>query len=146
MKQICQSKYKQETAEQEYQLLNQQIADCYLPSQSFENSPMAQSLNIDSVSDVNLRQQLFNQYKGIAVQSRAKLFHINMTSAQAQREEYTKKYEESVQKMWSDYQSSNDNQKLSSAMIQLINQCCDKIGERIKCVYKFKAQSIQSSI
>ena len=146
MKQICQSKYEQETAEQEYQLLNQQITNHYLPSQSFENSPIAQSLNIDSISNVNLRQQLFNQYKEIAEQSRAKLSHVYMKSAQAQREEYKKKHEDNIQKMWSDYKSLNGNQKLSSAMIQLIDQCCDKIGERIKCIYKFKAQAIQSSI
>ncbi|CAF2107397.1 unnamed protein product, partial [Rotaria magnacalcarata] len=38
MKQICQSKYEQETSEREYEFLKQQITYYNLPSQSFESS------------------------------------------------------------------------------------------------------------
>ena len=65
-----------------------------------------------------------------------------MTSATTEREEYNKKYEDLIQKMnFNSQQSSNDNEKLTSIMVHLIKQRCEQIGERIKCVYKFKSGS-----
>ena len=42
--------------------------------------------------------------------------------------------------MWTDYHSSDKNRQLSSTMIQLINERCQKISEHIKRIYKFKSQ------
>jgi hypothetical protein len=141
MKEICQSKYEQETTEQEYHLLKQQMNYYNSSSQSFECSPIAQSTLIDSIQNPIVRQQLFQQYKDIAVQSKANLFHLYMKSAEEQREEYKKKYDDNVKKMWSDYRSRDEKQKMPWMMIELIRQRCQKIGERIQCIYKFKAQS-----
>ncbi len=141
MKHICQSKNEQETTEQEYHFLKQQITHYNSPSQSFESPPIALSALIDSIQNTDFRQRLFNQYKEVAVQTRAKLFHLYMKSSEDQREECKKKYEENVKKMWSDQQLFDSNRKTPLIMIQLINQCCDKIGVRIKCIYKFKSQS-----
>jgi len=144
MKQLCSSKYEQETTEQEYNFLKQQINYYNSPAQSFENSSIAQSPLIDSIEDVDIRQQLYKQYKEVVVQTRANLFHLYMKSAEDQREEYGKKYEDNVKKMWSDYHSLDENKKVPWSMIQLINERCNEIIERIKCIYTFKAQSIQA--
>ena len=85
MKQICQSKYEQETTEQEYYLLQEQINYFNLPNQSFEHSPLAQSTLLDSVANPNIRQQLFQQYRENAVQSRANVFHLYLKSTEDQR-------------------------------------------------------------
>jgi hypothetical protein len=144
MKQICQSKYEQETTEQEYQFLKKQITYYNLPSQSFDSSSISHCSLIDSIEDGEIRQELFQQYKEIAEQSRAALFAIYMQSAEDQRQEYKKKYEADVKKMFSCKHSFNDNEKLSPIMINLINERCNKINERIQCIYKFKDQSILS--
>jgi hypothetical protein len=144
MKQLCQSKYEHEITEQEYHLLKQQINYYNSPSQSFTCSPIAQSTLIASIQNADIRQQLFNQYKEIPVQSRVAFFNLNLETAEEQREEYQKKYEDNVKKMWSNYYSLDDNQKMPWIMIQLINQRCHKIGERIKHIYKFKTQSTLS--
>jgi hypothetical protein len=144
LKELCQSKYEQETTEQEYNLLKQQINYYNSPSQSFGCSPIAQSPLIDSLEDATIRQQLFNQYTEIAVQSRANLFHLYMKSTEEQREEYRKKYDDSVKKMWSGYHSIDENENIPRIMIQLINERCNQICERIKCIYKYKAQSVLS--
>jgi hypothetical protein len=144
MKQLCQSKYAQETAEQEYHLLKQQIAYYNLPSQSFDSSPIAHSTLIDSIEDREIRQIFFQQYKEVAEQSRASLFAIYMKSAEDQQQEHKKKYEADIEKMFSSQHSLNNKEKLSSMMIHIINECCNKTSERIQCIYQFKAQSIFS--
>ena len=113
MKQICQSKYEQESTEQEYNLLKQQINYYNLPSQSFQNClPIAQSTLIDSIQNLTIRQQLLNQYKETAAQSRANLFQIYLKRADEKRYEYKKKYGDNVKKMWSDYHSFNEYHKI----------------------------------
>lgn len=143
MKQICQSIYEQEISEQEYHFLKQQIAYYNLPSQSFHSSSISHSLLIDSIQNTTVRQTLFKQFKDIAEQSRANLFNIYLKSAEEQREEYKKKYE-ADKKILSSQHSLNDNETLSPIMIHLINERCTKISERIKSIYRFKAQSFLS--
>jgi len=142
MKNICYLKYAQESIEQESHLLEQQIAYYNLPSQSFEKSPIAHSKLMETIQHVNVREDLLNQYKQIALQSRAQLFQVCFKSIQEEKEEYTKKYDDLVKQMWSDYHSNDPNQKLSQTMIQLIEQRCQMISQRLKCIYQFKAQSV----
>ncbi|CAF4261947.1 unnamed protein product, partial [Rotaria magnacalcarata] len=69
MKQICQSKYEQETSEQEYEFLKQQIAYYSLPSQSFECSAISHHPFIDSIQNLTVREALMKQFKEVAIQS-----------------------------------------------------------------------------
>ncbi len=68
-----------------------------------------------------------------------------MKSAEDQKQEYKTKHEANVMKMWSDYRQSIDDhtRKIPQMMVQLINQRCQKINERIKCIYKFKTKSFK---
>lgn len=145
MKKLCQEKHEQETTEQEYNLVQKQIAHYNLPNQSFESSPLAHSLLIDSVADPTLRQQLFKQYREVAEQSRAKIFHLYLTTAQDERVQCKNTYDTSMKKMWSDRQVSLVNEQIPFNMIDLINERGKKISERIQCIYKFKTQSIGSN-
>ncbi|CAF1635790.1 unnamed protein product [Adineta steineri] len=144
MKQICQSKYAQETTEQEYYFLQKLIAYYNSPNQSFDSSPIAHSTLLDSIEDQDIRQELFKQYKSIALQSRESLFATYMKSAEDQRQQYKKKHEEDIKTMYPSKHSLNDTEKLSTMMIHIIDERCQKISERIKCIYKFKVQSILS--
>ncbi|CAF3523037.1 unnamed protein product [Rotaria socialis] len=118
MIQICQSQYEQETSEQEYELLKQKIA--------YYNLPKA----------------LKKQFKEVAIQSRITLFNMYLKSAEDQREAYKKKHEANVKKMDASQHTLNKNEKLSSIFLQLINERCNKISERIRCIYKCKSESI----
>ncbi|CAF2054348.1 unnamed protein product [Rotaria magnacalcarata] len=130
MKQICQSKYEQETSEQEYEFLKQQIAYYNLPSQSFESSTISHHPFIDSIQNLTIREALMKQFKEVAIQSRITLFNMYLKSAEDQREEYQKKHEANVKKMEASQHTLNKNEKLSSALVQLINERCNKISER----------------
>jgi len=146
MKEICQSKYEQETTEQELNFLKKQIDYYNLPSQSFLCSPIAQSPFIDSIQNPAIRQQLFKQYKEVVEQARANIFTLYMTTAEEQRDEYKQKYDTNKKKMMDAYHSSiGSNEQIDSIMLGLIHQCCQKMSERIQCLYKFKHQSIISN-
>lgn len=95
---------------------------------------------IESIENPTVRQELYQQYKEVAEQSRTTLFNIYLKSAEEQREDYKKKYEDQVKQMF-----CNKNEKLPITMLQLIDQRCQKISERIQCIYKFKTQSIVSN-
>ena len=140
MKELCQSSYERETAEQEYHFLKRQIAYYNTPSQSFECSPIADCPLIYSIEDPIVRQEIFKQYKDIAEESRKALFNVYLKSAEEQREEYWKKYENNLKRS-----TSNDHEKPTAIMSQLINERCDKINERIRCIYRYRAQSMLSN-
>ncbi|CAM4978478.1 unnamed protein product [Rotaria socialis] len=144
MKQICQSQYEQETSEQEYEFLNQQIAYYNLPSQSFECSTISHHPSIDSIQNLTIREALMKQFKEVAIQSRIALFNLYLESAEDQREEYKKKHEANVMKINASQHTSNNNEKLSSTFVQLINERCNQIGERIQSIYKFKLENFLS--
>ncbi|CAF1678616.1 unnamed protein product [Rotaria magnacalcarata] len=143
-KELCRSKYEQETTEQEFHFLKQQMTYYNSPSQSFENSNIAQSTVIDSIKNSEIRRQLFNQYKDIAIQSKALLFNFYLKTVEEQKNEYKKNYDMEVKKMWSDRHSLNNNEQISMIMIDLINERCNKISERIQCIYKYKVRCFQS--
>ncbi|CAM4846495.1 unnamed protein product [Rotaria magnacalcarata] len=143
MKQICQSKYEQETSEQEYEFLKQQIAYYSLPSQSLACSNIFHSPLFNSIQNIPLREELIQKCKDAAEQGRNNLFNIYLKSAEDQRQEYKKKHEANVKKMDASQHTLNNNEKLSSTLVQLINERCNKISERIQCIYKHKRESFQ---
>ncbi|CAF4547178.1 unnamed protein product [Rotaria sp. Silwood2] len=140
---MCQIKYAQETTEQEFIFLKQQINYYNSPNHSFDSCSISSCSLIDSVDDQNIRKEFFRQYKDITEQSRATLFNIYMKSAEEQRKEYKEKLDVYVQKMNSSQNALNENERLTSIMIQLINERCQRISERIKCIYTFKTESLR---
>ncbi|CAF4583494.1 unnamed protein product, partial [Rotaria magnacalcarata] len=89
-------------------------------------------------------EALMKQFKEVAIQSRITLFNIYLKSAEDQRQEYKKKHEANVKKMDASQHTFNNNEKLSSTLVQLINERCNKISQRIQCIYKYKRESFQS--
>ncbi|CAF4696475.1 unnamed protein product, partial [Rotaria sp. Silwood2] len=144
LKQLCRSKYEQEMTEQELIFLQQQITYYNSPSQSFENSPIAQSSLINSIENLHIRQQLFNQYKSIAENSKVQLSALHIKAAEEQRDKYKKKYHDDVKQIWSDRHAAANHEKIPLLMIELINERCKKIGESIQSIYKFKVQCFLS--
>ncbi|CAF3468811.1 unnamed protein product [Rotaria socialis] len=142
MTQICRNQYEQETSEQECELLKQKIAYYNLPSQSFESSTISHHPFIDSIQNLTVQEALMKQFKEVAVQSRIALFNMYLKSAEDQRQEYNKKHEANIKKMDASQHTLNKNEKLSSTFVQLINERCNKISERIRYIYKFKSESI----
>ena len=107
--------------------------------------PLAKSPLIDSIQDPVLRQQLFKQYQDVAEQSRAKIFNLCLTTARDERIQCKNTYDTTVEKMWSDRETSSAREKIPSIMTDLINERCNLISQRIQCIYRYKTQSIESN-
>lgn len=112
---------------------------------TIQNSSLAQAMSSLISSDPPIPdggQQLFQQVETIIDQARNEIFQTYMNVFDEKRKACRKKYEESIKKLWSIHRQPIDHiQTIPSNMIQIILDRCTKIGERIDCIYKFKAQS-----
>lgn len=142
MKSLCHRKYQQETSEQAYNLLQQQIAYYTSPDQSIECSPISHGADFDSIQSTEMRRQLLLRYKELAEQLRLKMFQLYLKTAEEERNTCKKNYETTERKMWMDRHLTLDDSKTSPIMLHLIEQRCTKISDRIKCTYQYKVQSI----
>lgn len=143
IKDVCVSKYEQETTEQELKFLKQQmIYYTNAPSQSFEQSTIVSCSVINAIPDPTVRQQLYQQYKQTAEHARAAIFHLYVQSAEEQRDEYKNKHNQNTKKLFSTRTSLIETEKLSKIMIDLVVLRCQKISERIQCIYQFKIQNL----
>ena len=133
MKQLCQSKYNQEITTQEFQLLQQKISYHKSSNHSFENSTIAQSKIINSIENLNLRQELFQQQKQITENSKNAMLTLCVETAKLQMDEYQKKFDMNM------IQMRSDREQIPLIIINLIEERCKRISERIQCVYRFKA-------
>ena len=145
MKQLCSSKYALETADQEVLFIQQQINYYNSPSQSSASSSLVHSSAINSIQNPSIRQQFSERYKAIAEHSKATIFSLYLKTAEHQRDECKQRHEADMKKIWSDSRSSSDHEKMPTTLIHLIEQRCNKISERIQCVYRFKVQSLSPS-
>ena len=123
-------------------MLRKQITYYHLPSQAYDSSSLSHSSLIDSIENLSIRQALQHQFKQIAERTRANLLNLYLKTAEDQREAYKKKYQTDINQMWFIQRSADHTEKLTPIMIQLINERCKKISERILCIYKFKTVSI----
>ena len=138
MKALCRIKYQQTMADNELRRLQQHIAHYSSPAQSFDCSFMCPVAFIDSIQKMEMRQQLLAECRSLAEQSRTAMFALTMETAEAEKNDYKKKYDEMLKTMWSERHVSPANEKMSIQMIDLIEKRCKKIDERIECIYKFK--------
>lgn len=143
MKNLCRCKYQQAISEQECNLLRQQIAYHNLPGQSFDcSSSISHCATVDSIQNPEIRRQLMQHYKDIAEQSRLKMFQLYLKTVEEERNKCKKQFDTAQRKMWMERRMALDNEKVPPIMINLIEQRCIKMSDRIKCIYQYKAQSI----
>jgi hypothetical protein len=75
-------------------------------------------------------------------QSKMDMFKLYINSATTQMQYYRHQYNDEIKKMCQDQRSLPDAQKLSRVMIDLIELRANIISGRIKCIYRFKAQTL----
>jgi hypothetical protein len=135
MKQSCLKRDEKETTEQELKFLQERIDHFNVSDQSFEHSTL-----IDSIENVELRQQLQQQYRKIIQQAKADFCMLSLKTAEEQRNRANSNYDNQVDKMYSIHHNALDFTILPLKMIDLINECCRIIAERIQSVYNYKIE------
>jgi hypothetical protein len=95
---------------------------------------------IDYTEDVEIRQQLQQQYRKIIQQAKADFCMLSLKTAEEQRNRANLHYDNQVNKMYSIHHNALDFTILPLKMIDLINECCRIIAERIQSVYNYKIE------
>lgn len=140
MKEVCHCQYEQAIAEQEYQLVQQQIHSHISLKEPCQYASFIQSNLLTSIQNRDQQKQLLNEYVTMAEQAQNKLFELYLKSVEEQRDEYKKKLSLYELKF------NDKEQRLSSDMIEHIHRRCQKISERIQYIYQYKAQTISTFI
>jgi hypothetical protein len=141
MKQSCLKRDEKETSEQELKFLQERIDHFNTSDQSFEHSAIMESAAIiDYTEDVEIRQQLQQQWRKIIQEANADFFMLSLKTAEEQRNRANLHYDNQVNKMYSIHHNALDFTILPLKMIDLINECCRIIAERIQSVYNYKIE------
>lgn len=141
MKQSCLKRDEKETTEQELKFLQEHIDHFNASDQSFEHSAIMESTAmIDSIENIEIRQQLQQQWRKIIQQAKADFCMLSLNVAEEQRNRANLHYDNEVNKMYSIHHNALDFTILPLKMIDLINECCRIIAERIQLVYNYKIE------
>lgn len=131
----------------ELQLLEKRIAHHHSTSSSFDQLPISHVPLFDSIDHVDIRQQLYTQYKEVIEQSKRDMFNLYTDTAKKQMQTYQQAYRDHLRKMWQEQHSLAREEQLIPMMIDLIEQRTAIVADRLKSIYDFKTEtlSIQSS-
>ena len=143
VKHLCKLQYDQEMTKHEANFLKQQIP-IHITSHPFEKESIAQLSFLDDIHDPIIRQQLYKQYKESAEQARMKMVDIYLECAEAQKNRCQQQFNVELKQMWNNETALPSEQQLTPMMRNLIDQRLANITARIKCLYKFKIQLLQT--
>ena len=82
MKEACLKRYEHETAEQDYQLLQERIHHFNRSSESFKCLAPILATMIDSIENVEVREQLYDQYMNIVEQFKTDFSNLSLKTAE----------------------------------------------------------------
>ncbi|CAF1083685.1 unnamed protein product [Didymodactylos carnosus] len=139
---LCQAKYKQETSKQEYNLLKTRISN-------YDRSKASGSHNelFDSIDDPTAReQQFYNRYRQVIQKSNDEMISLYLSSAEAQMQYYQKHFNDELKRIWEEQRTARITEKLTVAMLHLIEQRYNNISDRVKCVYDFRVHLLDLNL
>lgn len=137
-KQLCCSKYRQALSEHELQSIQQEVNDAKSFDSAFISLSKFELKFLDTIEDSAMKDQLFKEYYAVAQKARDEILKLCVRVAEKLRDEHRDSFNIGIKHMWSYRNLASDQEKLSFVMIQLIEQRCQKISERIQCIYKLK--------
>lgn len=141
-KQLCCSKYRQELSEHELQSIEQEVNDAKSFDLSFISLSKSEFTFFNTIKDSDEQQKLFEEYQDVAQKARDDIMKLCIRVAEKMRDEHRDSFNVGIKHMWSYRNLAPAHEKISFVMIQLIEQRCQKISERIQCIYKFKKMKI----
>jgi len=142
MKDTCSAKYNQEASEQAYLLIQKQIQYYKSPNQSLKNASLARLDIIDSLEDPELRCQFNQQLNDIAEETRYQLLILDEEITREEITTYKLLYQDRMDQFRRTCSMSSKNSQSFLLIMNLIQQRCSKIAERIQCIYSYKTRCI----
>ena len=92
----------------------------------------------NTIEDESIRRKLHQEYMKITQQAKEEMLQLYISTAQAQMDRYRKQFNSKLKQFWLEQHSLPKDQKLTAAMINLIEQRWKNMSESVKCVYKYK--------
>lgn len=146
MKDLCSFKYYQELYQQEYLLIHQIMIKDVNMDVCFDQSNIPDLSFFDSNNEYkHIGQRLREQLKEIAITARKQMIQFHLECAEKEKDAHQKKYECLEKVIYNGQLFSNDLDGRSSILVRLIQERCTKITDRIKCVYQYKLDVIESN-
>ena len=136
----CLTRQQRESAQYELQLLKE-------PRIRYESSPLRDSIAtaiaplLDSFTDAVVRKKLYDQQAQLVKQLKDDMFSLHVNSAKAEVQYYDQRDEDEIKKMWQDQRSLTSNQRLTPAMLDLIEQRAKILEERVLCIHNFRTKA-----
>ncbi|CAF4285090.1 unnamed protein product [Adineta steineri] len=136
-KTICSLTFDKEKTEQELILLKFGLLFKKLPK-SLELLETSLPTSITTISDSTIRERLSNEYQRIIQRTKAVLTNILRSAMEAKSIDCEKKFEKETAEIWKDQRQLPTHERLSSAMVTLIEQRQKNIIECLKYIYELK--------
>lgn len=116
--------------------------------QSFEHEPIGKIPPIIKSlgSNTPIQQELYQQYKSIAEQTRKNIIDLTMDYAQVQMKEYQRKFDILTKEIWDEEKNLPLNQQLNSTMHRLIEERLRNITRHVEYFYNLKIQLFHAQI
>lgn len=119
----------------EQQLDNFMASDLSYPSLSISCRAL-----VESIEDSTVQHEIFQRYHDLAEQFKLNMSNLYRQTAEEEKNRCKKNYEMVYDRLV----ISNDEQ-MPLVLIDLIEQRCNRIGDRVRCVYQYKARCIDRS-
>ena len=101
----------------------------------------------DSIDNPTAReQQFYNRYRQVIQKSNDEMISLYLSSAETQMQHYQKHFNDELKPIWDEQRSARITEKLSVAMLHLIEQRYNNISDRVKCVYNFRVQLLDLNL
>ncbi|CAF2830170.1 unnamed protein product [Rotaria sp. Silwood2] len=137
---LCTAKQQEELSKFTSELLDQQVIR-YNDSTKFDQLPITRVALFDSIRNVDVQQHFYAQCRQISEQTKTDMITLYTQSATNQQKRYQNQFNDKMTKMREEQRFLPDEQKLTTKMIELIEQRAHLIEERLKCIYNFKVQT-----
>ncbi|CAF1541043.1 unnamed protein product [Rotaria sordida] len=142
---LCTVKQQEILSKYTSELLDKQLIH-YNDSYNLERLPIARVPLFDSIGNANVQQQFYSHYKQIIEQTKEDMLNLYTQSARTQKIRYQNGYNDKMKKIREEQYLLPDEQKLTTKMIEIIEQHARLIEKRLKSIHYFKLEklSIQS--
>ncbi|CAF4756126.1 unnamed protein product [Rotaria sp. Silwood1] len=137
--QLCAAKQQEEISKYTSELLEKQIIH-HKSLSTFDHLPIARVPLFDSIRNIDVQKQFCVQYRQVIEQTQTNMFTLYTQSATSQKQRYQNQYNDKMKEIQHEQCSLPDTEKLTTKMIELIEQRAQIIGKRLKCIHDFKVQ------
>ncbi|CAF1651422.1 unnamed protein product [Rotaria magnacalcarata] len=134
-KELCTAKQQEELSKYTSELLDQHIIH-HNASSTFDRLPIDHVLLFDSITDTNIRQQFYVQYRQVIEQSKTDMFTLYTKLATTQKQRYQNQYNDKMKQILQEQKLTNKMNDLIERRTNLISLVNEAIVQLVRLVLR----------